>query len=304
MAANCRDRNNHAAVAACILPGVDCVGPSHRRFKVCTNCAADNQVVLHLTPGSPPVMNTPITPAANNYPANNFQRVEILNPPGGAAGGPCIPGPQALSPPNGTVIPTPTNKPPNPPWCGFWTRLCTRCEHLWQSEMNLRAQAAPALAPARNEAEWFNPPYVSCTCQWKLGLQANSPRRCLRHQRLVWEALESQKDTNDAWLRSVMLININQAGQGTLVEADWARKHARNGNGTWRACPCGRDANPNPNPEAYMCMACEGFMSTVDQNNSIYNPLIAVGGAPTFMPTAVWRNVRRRNLKKIGRFVH
>ncbi|KAK5122716.1 hypothetical protein LTR85_003631 [Meristemomyces frigidus] len=119
---------------------------------------------------------------------------------------------------------------------------------------------------------------------------------CFTHQRKVWRALEAKKDKNDTWLRNVRLININQAGQGTLVNADLATKRARSANGTWRACPCGRDANPAC--EIWICMACEGIVSSVDVNTSRFHPAnAAAAGVPPYLNSVQFRKVRRRNMK-------
>ncbi|KAK5122718.1 hypothetical protein LTR85_003633 [Meristemomyces frigidus] len=269
--------------------------------------------MLHLGANSPP-LNAPLQVHAKNknYPMDNTQRIgrgifpdstspdptQFVNP------GPGLGPFGAFSPQNPPVIP-PQIAPPaeNPPWGGFLARVCSVCERMIRSQQNYRGMHVPhgvpggaqvqatILATPRELREWEAYPRISCTCRYKLGMPLQRPpgraglRMCYKHREAQLRELEKKKDANDAWLR-----NIARNGKSQLVWADQitdpnpfgacriSRKQKRNATGDWRGCRCGRELDVDfAMAEAFICMACEGWVSTRGPMNSKWDSSAALG---------------------------
>jgi len=206
---------------------------------VCDTCRTDTKRLLRFIPAG----------AAG---ATNRNRIGDLN---------------GRTPPVGSPewrIPTPAGT-ANHPWPGFLTPVCDHCELMIQSERRLRAAGQMPFPQDGNRRQVC--PSISCKCRKDFGVTTTGPRVCFPHQQLNWNRLVAKKDANDAWLR-----NAAYSASGP-VQAEQADKTRRDQEGTYRACRCGRDvppavptaAAPVPHqPEVWLCMACEGFMSVVN----------------------------------------
>ena len=241
----CHDKANHGPYGPCSANRARCCGRHRARFWVCDSCALRTRRKLGMAPGGP-LHNRIRGPVASLSPRPTFP---------------------------GSNVPLAATR-PNPPWRGFFTRVCDDCELKIQS---LRCTYIRTLLPTpENVDQWTSgsPQYDnSCTCLNTLGVGQDTETRCYSHSRQIADALIAKKDENDIWLRNTM---IN--GQGRLVRASPARLRERrmpHAGGaltsatTWRACRCGRDCLNRPTAgagmqEVWVCMACEGYRSEID----------------------------------------
>lgn len=262
---------------------------------------------------SPWVNMHPHTPARNNYDLTNADRlsggVAQVSPPAGPPPAGPLPAGAALAVAPLPIAPMPLGHLPNPPWGGFLTRVCDDCEQLIQSERFHRAPpvAAPSLAYyAPVHGKWESYPDVACTCIRSLNAHLlHGQTQCYPHLRKIWDKLEKTKDDNDRWLRDIAL-NTNVRGIKQTVYATKAVKDRRRQNGLWRACRCGAeipDAAGRP-AEAYVCMACEGYVSVVDPTGiqSRYDPIwLGMPALPAYarpiLPPSVMKNYRSQKIK-------
>lgn len=234
--------------AACGAVRTQC-SQEHRRgadTSICNVCVDHTQVILELHP----FVGTQA----------NLNRIGVLTGVSPTAGW------TPLGPP--WIFPHPPLEWINPPWPGFLTRVCTECERMIQS-FRYHVNAGNIIVPAAELAQWQAPANNSCKCRFNLGVNGPGPRRCYPHQEQLWQDIVRQKDRNDIWLRN---IERRRGNNDIIFDAKRTTKRNRVRDRTWRACRCGREC-PSPRPalgvpvyvpEAWLCMACEGWVSTVD----------------------------------------
>lgn len=155
---------------------------------------------------------------------------------------------------------------------GWLTRMCTECEDMIQAE-HYFVSTAPPLAAPQGSHKWEQIPtpgveMISCVCEWNMETDSadlRNPWTCLRHRGYKWTDLLQKRNETDTWLRNAMKLKAS----GKVVQAKDLEKRRRVMNGTFRACPCGRDvvpwisnaaaAAPQPPARVFYCMACGGY---------------------------------------------
>lgn len=168
---------------------------------------------------------------------------------------------------------------------GFLTRMCAECENIVQDQ-HARYSAGAMAVPMADALKWQQIPgpvpggigvggpmnvWNSCTYLYTtdnnnlmpLIPAARPPRLCHVDRRAAWEAVLNQRNIADRWLRRAYKRD------GAIVEANTRNRRRRVRNGTFRACPCGKDVvNPRqypgvlpiqPPPRPLFCMGCGGY---------------------------------------------
>lgn len=195
---------------------------------------------------------------------------------------------------------------------GWRTRMCLDCENIVQARHYFLAtlvlrlpddasmwQERPAAAAAALPARLMN----SCTCRYQMEDNfpgtSQPPRYCRPHRREIWQKLLNRRNETDRWLRNAK--KLPQTGNTVLAEVE--EKRARVRNGTYRACPCGKEVSNALVPPAarvYFCMGCGGF-ETLQAPGPPTLPL-GVPGNPALGLRRFERMYSRweRNLPRIG----
>lgn len=171
----------------------------------------------------------------------------------------------------GSTNPLPRGR--NPPWDGFLTRTCAKCEahfQAWRNNIETRVWSRSTKFDRfqSTHGRHFN----TCTCRFELGIKHNALRECFPHRKTKLKSLERRKKKNDIWLR-----NTERSDSGKTSQASDETKEKRRTDdagiagehqGTWRACACGRSTTSANFNEVWQCMACEGYWSMVTPANS------------------------------------
>lgn len=196
----------------------------------------------------------------------------------------------ARSPPFAWYPPPPPALLPQPPWPGFWTRLCRECEKREQ-ELNLARQHGvepPAFTPAAHLAHLAVSGHLNtCTCRDNLIGMHSRNRRCRPCHQAWTHNILARKDRNDKWLRGT---DVRKDAKGWITtRADAKTRMRRCAEGSWRACRCGASVNTGRLPEVLMCMACEGL-------RHVRNPGLLPG-----TPGGSWFDLKQFNPKRHDR---
>lgn len=170
------------------------------------------------------------------------------------------------------------------------TRMCTDREDMLQAYAWFLAMTPTAALPQESH-KWVQLPggpntLNSCPCWFKMDSSPFPPnpppapkteRLCHQHREIVGRNLVNRRNEVDTWLRNAKKL----AGCGSVVKATDRELRDRAMDGTYRACPCGKDviswksvANTTtavaaamvactnaPGPRVLFCMGCEGYTS-------------------------------------------